>query len=55
MNYQKLGLIESLYRSLFKVRNVRKAPNLGILLLLGNFLKTGLITFLYILHTAYWG
>ena len=29
--------------------------NLAVLLLFANFLKSGMITFLYVLHTASWG
>ena len=40
---------------IFKVRKVRKRSNLAVLLLFANFLKSGLITFLYFLYTASWG
>ena len=54
MDCQNMDLIESLERSLFNVQKVSKGSNLGILLLFSNFLKTGLITFLYVLYTACW-
>ena len=55
MDCQKMDLIESLQRSVFKVRKVQIRLNLAVWLLLANFLKNGLITFLYVLDTASWG
>ena len=39
MNCRNMDVIHSLQRLFFKVRKVRKLSNLGILLLVGNFLK----------------
>ena len=50
INCQKLDSFEC-----FKVRNVRKRLNFGILLLFDNCLKNGLITFLYILYSSFLG
>ena len=55
MDCQKMDLIESLQRSFFKVRKVKKKSNLAVLLLFANFLKNGLITFLYIFCTQLLG
>ena len=54
MNCQKIDATESLKRSFFKVWNVWKMSNLAVLLRFANFLKSGLITFLYFLYTASW-
>ena len=55
MNCQKVDLIESLYRSFFKVQRFEKGQIWLFLILFANLLKRGMITFLYILYTASFG
>ena len=57
MDCQKMDLIESLHTKghFSKIRNVRKGSNLGNLLLFGNFLKNGPITFLYCFACSFLG
>ena len=58
MNCQNMDLIESLERSFFKVRKVRKGSNLAVLIRFTNFLKNILITFLYFFWSTFhvqWG
>ena len=52
MNCQKMDLIESLERTFFKVQRFEKGQIWLFLILFANLLKSGLITFLYILHAA---
>ena len=52
MDCQKMDSIESLSRSFFKVQRSDKGQIWVFLLLFVNFLKSGLITFLYFLYTA---
>ena len=51
MDCKKMYLIEALLMSFFKVQKVYKKSNLAVLLLFANFLKNGLITFLYFFCT----